>query len=206
MLKMIALITMIIDHIGFFWNIDAFRIIGRVSFPIYCFLIVKGMENSSDLEKYMNRVFGLGVISQIIWYFIGYEKLNILFTYFLFIKMFVLNRNKKWVEFTIFLIATVMLCPYMDYGLYGFILLLIFYISKIAYVSFIMMFIVNMTFILCGRLSVISIVSLVSVGIIKIFDKEKYYKVFKKYKKLFYISYPTHLAILLIIFSIVGKN
>lgn len=205
MLKMIALITMIIDHIGFFWSIDAFRIIGRVSFPIYCFLTVKGIENSRNLEKYMNRLLGLGIVSQIIWYFIGYKKLNILFTYFLFIKVVDLIRDKKWVGCTIFLIFTMMICPYIDYGIYGFALLLIFYISKEAYVSFIMMFIINMIFILCGRLPVVSIVSVVAIGLIKIFDKEKYYESFKNCKKLFYIAYPTHLAILLIVSNIIGN-
>ena len=53
-LKIIALITMLIDHIGlvFFPGIEIFRIIGRISFPIFAFMIAEGCEHTENKKKY----------------------------------------------------------------------------------------------------------------------------------------------------------
>ena len=54
-LKIIALITMIVDHIGvvFFPNIVIFQIIGRLSFPIFAFFIAEGWYYTKSKKKYM---------------------------------------------------------------------------------------------------------------------------------------------------------
>ena len=43
-LKCIAMVTMLLDHIGAYIYTDVLwlRIVGRLSFPIFCFLIVEG--------------------------------------------------------------------------------------------------------------------------------------------------------------------
>jgi len=58
-LKLLACITMLIDHIGaiFFPDIMFIRIIGRVAFPIYAFLITEGYSRTKNLKRYMSRLF-----------------------------------------------------------------------------------------------------------------------------------------------------
>lgn len=49
LLKTLAVITMIIDHVGYYFypDIEWFRVVGRLSFPIWAFLI--GYANSRDI-------------------------------------------------------------------------------------------------------------------------------------------------------------
>ena len=44
MIKLFALITMVIDHIGlvFFPNVIIFRIIGRLSMPLFAYCVARG--------------------------------------------------------------------------------------------------------------------------------------------------------------------
>lgn len=82
-LKLLACITMLIDHIGgmFFPDIIFFRIIGRVAFPVYAFLITEGYSRTKNIKRYMFRLFILAIISQIP-YMLAFETkgLNVFFT------------------------------------------------------------------------------------------------------------------------------
>ena len=81
-LKIIALVTMLIDHIGAvivqrtmsmpgfdhnFWNslYWPLRMIGRLAFPIFCFLLVEGFTYTSNTKKYLERMLIFAVISEI---------------------------------------------------------------------------------------------------------------------------------------------
>lgn len=57
-LKLIACITMLIDHIGAVlipYNMNL-RIIGRLSFPIYCFLLAEGCHYTHNSRQYALRL------------------------------------------------------------------------------------------------------------------------------------------------------
>ncbi len=72
-LKLIALITMIVDHIGVYFAFlmssevySALRIIGRIAMPIYAFFIVQGFLKTSNLKKYIFRISLLAIVSQVL--------------------------------------------------------------------------------------------------------------------------------------------
>lgn len=72
-LKLLALIFMIIDHIGAFipgtpiW----FRYIGRLSAPLFLFCLVWGMEYTKSRTKYILRLFGAAVGMELFWQIIN---------------------------------------------------------------------------------------------------------------------------------------
>ena len=66
-LKIIAIITMFIDHLGnsYFKYTTWMNVIGRIAFPIFAFLISEGYAHTKNLKKYFFRLFLFALISQI---------------------------------------------------------------------------------------------------------------------------------------------
>lgn len=80
-LKLIAVVTMLIDHIGAavlgrllvmgegtetLYNVYfAMRTIGRIAFPIYCFLLVEGFDHTRDRKKYALRLLLFAIVSEL---------------------------------------------------------------------------------------------------------------------------------------------
>lgn len=83
-LKIIALISMLIDHIitaellgqnilmqwglsmqTSYWVFDAIRLLGRIAFPIFAFMVAEGARHTRNIKKYILRLFIFALISEI---------------------------------------------------------------------------------------------------------------------------------------------
>ena len=99
LLKIIALITMLVDHIGYFFIQDNsylfYREIGRISAPIFLFVFTEGFLKTSNRKKYQRRLLYSSIIM-----FIGNYILSLFCT-----QMYPLNTN---IIFTMFLCSLIL--------------------------------------------------------------------------------------------------
>ena len=97
-IKIIALITMTVDHIGFilFPNIIWLRYIGRIAFPIFAFFIAEGCKYTKNRLKRFLIIFILGAICEIGYIiFMGGWYGNILLTFSLSIILIYITQEIK---------------------------------------------------------------------------------------------------------------
>ena len=66
-LKLIATLSMLFDHIGFFLlpEIVFFRVLGRLAFPIFAFFVCEGVRYTRNKSKYLIRMVVLGILCQL---------------------------------------------------------------------------------------------------------------------------------------------
>lgn len=139
-LKIIAAVTMLIDHIGFilFPQYLILRVIGRIAFPIYAFMIAEGCAYTKNKRKYFLDIFSLALLCQIAYFlYDGSRDLGILVTFSLSIlliytlegikeRLFIKEcpKKEKIIAVSVFLLGT--LAVYLlntryrvDYGFWG---------------------------------------------------------------------------------------
>lgn len=130
---------MFIDHfaIMFFPNVKVLRIIGRISFPIFAFMIAEGCKYTKNKLRYFAMIFAMGVIFQIVYYvveqslymciFITFST-SILMIYALafFKKQLFKGKSVSLIALALLLFASTVLATYflnkvlrIDYGFWG---------------------------------------------------------------------------------------
>ena len=205
-LKIIALLTMMIDHYGaiFHKGVDIYRIIGRIAFPIYCFLLVEGYYHTKDIKKYAKRLFIFALISEIAFDLAFYGKFefvhqNIFFTLLIGLgTMYVLDNPEKYSiqEGYVYALAGIIaIILGVDYSFIGIIYILAFHYTRnlpkfirLPRVALIL-FITNLL-----TLSFNQHFALLALPFLYFYNGELGPKN-KVLQYLFYIAYPLHLII-----------
>ena len=83
-LKLIAAFCMVCDHVGlmFFPGATWLRIIGRLAYPIFAYMIAEGCKYTRSRKRYFFTLFGLATACQVVYFlFDGSMYLSILFTF-----------------------------------------------------------------------------------------------------------------------------
>ena len=100
-IKIIAAISMLIDHIGYllFPYTLWLRVVGRLAFPIFAFMISEGARYTKNRLRYLLTVLAFGIVCQIPFAIMGGDwHLNIFLTFSLSISLiYALDFFKKWV-------------------------------------------------------------------------------------------------------------
>ncbi len=151
-LKIIAIVSMFIDHIGYaiYGNFSYFNYIGRIAFPIFAFQISEGYIHTRNLKRYFFRLFIFAFISQIPFMlfhsiFSTSFSLNIFFTLLLGLTcIFIYDKSKyKFIAIALsILIGLIAEYTKCDYGFYGVAIILIFYIFKNNFINASIFFII----------------------------------------------------------------
>jgi hypothetical protein len=143
-LKMIAMITMVIDHAGLvlFASEPWMRTVGRLSFPIFCFLIVEGVEHTRNKPRYLGMLILFALLSEVpfdlaffhcVWY--G-EHQNVYWTLafgvaMLYLCQLPIVRERLDMQFLIAItVAYLANWIHTDYGASGIVLIFGFYLAK----------------------------------------------------------------------------
>jgi hypothetical protein len=165
-IKIIAVVTMLIDHIGafvlepgifrdqetiqmlfqtsagmrWFWIDRVLRTIGRISFPIFCFLLVEGFIHTRNVKKYAGRLFLFALISEIPFdlglagTFVDLSFQNVYFT--LFIGLITLMGLKHFKDNLLFQMLTIFagciaaVLLKTDYDMTGILMIVVLYMFR----------------------------------------------------------------------------
>ena len=77
-LKILACVTMLVDHVALlFGGSPWLRVIGRLAFPIYCFLLTEGIRHTRDVRRYLSRLLFAAIVSEPIYDLVLYPCVGI---------------------------------------------------------------------------------------------------------------------------------
>lgn len=205
-LKWIAVLTMVIDHVGAILFPDQIwmRVIGRVAFPVYAYCLAEGFRYTSDYRRYLGRLALFAILSEIPFdlAFYGvpfsFAHQNVFFTLTLgLILLWVLERCRE--QLLLCAGAFAVLCflaqaLHMDYGAGGLLMVFAFYLAQQGtspWIGWGIFVFINL-FGYAGGVQWAAILALLPIGLYS-------GKAGKRKQRFFYWIYPLHLLLLWII-------
>ncbi len=203
-LKIIAALSMLIDHAGLLLCGDELwmRTVGRIAFPLFAYFIAEGFRYTRNRLRYFLSIFVLGQLCQLAYEIVMPVQgrvLNILITFSLSLfLLYLLDRAKtdgRWLSVLgAALIGVYVFCEHIsvDYGFFGVILPLFpaLFDNKWARLG---AFAFGLTALCVNAASPTQYYSLFALVLLALYNgKPGRYKM----KYFFYIFYPLHLAVL----------
>ncbi len=198
-IKVLAAFLMTIDHIGvvLFPHQLALRYIGRLSFPLFAWLVGQGEKHTKSFKAYLLRLATWGVISQPVYYllFNNLWGLNILFTLALGLLAIRLGKliNSKCLVWVMF--AAIAQVINSSYGAYG--VLTVTLLSEFSYISlswWTKWFLLNIFTLVIPSFPDYQFLALAAPSVLILWNSKQGQKL-----KLFYLFYPVHLCVILVL-------
>lgn len=231
-LKIIAVVSMVIDHVGFvfFPRELMFRYVGRIAFPIYCFLLVEGFFHTRNVYRYLARLGIFAVLSEIpfnlgLYHVLIYRwNVNVFFTLFLgllvmYLSDLLYHKSGNQAPGMVFCLLGMMAAEHInsDYAAMGILVIYGFYLSYRGrsfgtarsrfLTTFFMVLFEAALFVVEGPVECYAVISLI---LILLYSGEKNGSIWKELhlekldifiKYFFYAVYPLHLMILWLIYQ-----
>lgn len=198
-LKVIAMLSMFIDHIAYYYGCDnpylyeLMRTVGRIAFPTFAFLLAEGFVHTRNRQKYLISLFAFALLSEIPWMLLNHDgSHNIIFTLLAgILGLHVIENSKShWITaICVTLIGLATIFSDTDYSWRGFGLVLIFYMFR-GRPELQTLFGIPLMY-EYGILGV-----LVAFSVIWLYNGERGFIQGKAWKYAFYAFYPAHLMMI----------
>lgn len=132
LIKVVAFSSMLSDHTGvaLFPNDLAWRVVGRIAFPLFAYQLGVGYEHTSDKRSFAFRLFLFALVSQLPYYLVrGEWVLNIFFTLLIGLGALHLYATKRHGWLGPYLLASLVLSYFVPYdgGGYGVLMIFLLY-------------------------------------------------------------------------------
>lgn len=195
-IKLLAAILMLCDHIGvvFFPSILEFRYIGRLSFPLFAWLVGQGEKHTKSFQAYLIRLSILGLISQPAYSLLFHSgNLNIFATLALGLLAIRLGKliGSKYLAWSVFATSAQLInTSYGAYGVLTITLLADFNSAKFSW--WLKWFIVNILNFATIKFYPYQLIAILTPVVLILWNGKQGRKL-----KLFYLFYPLHLLSIL---------
>lgn len=223
-LKIIAIITMTIDHIGLYLMeygttyYYVFRAVGRIAYPLFAFFIAEGFFHSHNLKKYFLRLLAYALVVEIA--IIVYSLItkdnqiliaNVLWPLVMGLLCLILLSRKEWyLKIMVLPLLVLAEITQIPYGAYGIGTIIIFGIYRDFRLQALFIVIMSILFIDYPLLELIGAGSLAKYPWIQWFSVLALIPIYfyngklgRSSKWFFYIYYPVHLGLILAISLII---
>lgn len=198
-LKVIAMLSMLIDHIAYYYGCDnpylyeLMRTVGRIAFPTFAFLLAEGFVHTRNRQKYLISLFAFALLSEIPWMLLNHDgSHNVIFTLLAgILGLHVIENSKShWVTaICITLIGLATILADTDYSWRGFDLVLIFYMFR-GRPELQTLFGIPLMY----EYGIMGV--LVAFSVIWLYNGERGFIQGKAWKYAFYAFYPVHLMMI----------
>lgn len=133
-LQIIAILSMTIDHIAYYLlpDLTIFRIIGRLAFPLFAFMLVEGFKHTHSRSRYFLRLLLTALVTQVLFYVVssrfGYNySHNVMFTLAFSLISLICAEQGGFYIIAIPLLALAAGAFECEYGTYGVLMIIGFY-------------------------------------------------------------------------------
>lgn len=139
LIKLIAMVCMIVDHVGaaFFPQVRELRLVGRMAFPLFAWCLCVGVEYTRNIRKYALRLLIAGIISQPVYFWAmnhRWYELNVFFELLFGLNAIVAVReNRRGSRYwgpVLALLSTCIINVNQNYGWKGVLFILLLYLSR----------------------------------------------------------------------------
>ena len=209
-LKVIAMVAMLLDHIGacLLPQVRWLRIVGRLAYPIFAYMIAEGCRHTKSRVRYLLQMGGLAAVCQLVDYIVTgslYQCILVTFTLSI-VMIYAIDQFRKHKGILSGLLALIVfggviyacyLLPaelpntdyHIDYGFLGIMLPVILYLvsdkqGRVFAAA-------AMLAVMSGRWGNIQWYGLAAVPLLMLYNEQRGKA---KLKYLFYIFYPAHMV------------